>query len=114
MRARPEAIARCRGGEVFVTYQGRRPFADTLGDPAERIAAMARWGISRQVVSLSSLFGVECLPAAEAGAADPHLLAQQVLVLFEGGTSLATSMNDTAPLVHARTAAAQLIDAACV
>ncbi|BBZ33713.1 TetR family transcriptional regulator [Mycolicibacterium confluentis] len=51
--------------------------------------------------------------AAEAGAADPHLLAQQVLVLFEGGTSLATSMNDTAPLVHARTAAAQLIDAAC-
>lgn len=28
--------------------------------------AMARWGIARQVLSLSSLFGVECLPADEA------------------------------------------------
>lgn len=50
--------------------------------------------------------------AAEAGASDPQLLGQQLLVLFEGGTALATSLNDTAPLVHARTAAAQLIDAA--
>jgi AcrR family transcriptional regulator len=50
--------------------------------------------------------------AREAGAADPHLLGQQLAVLFEGATALATSMNDTAPVVHARAAAATLIDAA--
>jgi AcrR family transcriptional regulator len=50
--------------------------------------------------------------AREAGAADPHLLGQQLAVLFEGATALATSMNDTAPVAHARGAAATLIDAA--
>jgi len=51
--------------------------------------------------------------AAEAGAADPFLLAQQLLVLFDGATALSTSLDETAPLVHARSAAAQLIDSAC-
>jgi AcrR family transcriptional regulator len=51
--------------------------------------------------------------ATEAGADDPHLLGHQLLVLFEGATALATSLNDTAPLVHARSAASQLIDGAC-
>lgn len=51
--------------------------------------------------------------AAEAGAADPFLLAQQLLVLFEGATALCTSLNETAPLAHARSAAAQLVDTAC-
>ena len=50
--------------------------------------------------------------AKEAGARDPWLLAQQLLVLFEGATSLATTLNDTSPLVHGRSAAAQLIDTA--
>lgn len=50
--------------------------------------------------------------AQEAGAADPHLLGQQLAVLFEGATAIATSLNDTAPVVHARAAAATLIDAA--
>lgn len=50
--------------------------------------------------------------AREAGAADAHLLGQQLAVLFEGATALATSLNDTAPVVHARAAAATLIDAA--
>ncbi|MFP1155406.1 TetR family transcriptional regulator [Mycobacterium sherrisii] len=48
--------------------------------------------------------------AEEAGAADPHLLGQQLAVVFEGATALATSTNDTAPIVHARAAAATLID----
>jgi AcrR family transcriptional regulator len=48
--------------------------------------------------------------AAEAGASDPQLLGQQLAVLFEGATALATSLNDTAPLVHARAAAATLLD----
>ncbi len=51
--------------------------------------------------------------AVEAGADDPYLLAQQLLVLFEGGTALSTSLNDTAPLAHARAAAAVLVDKAC-
>jgi AcrR family transcriptional regulator len=50
--------------------------------------------------------------AREARAADPHLLGQQLSVLFEGATAMATSLNDTAPVVHARAAAATLIDAA--
>lgn len=49
--------------------------------------------------------------AREAGAADPQLLGQQLAVLFEGATALATSLNDTAPVVHARAAAATLIEA---
>ena len=50
--------------------------------------------------------------AHEAGAADPHVLGHQLAVLFDGATAMATSLNDTAPLVHARAAAATLIDAA--
>jgi hypothetical protein len=50
--------------------------------------------------------------AHEAGAADPHLLGQQLAVLFEGATAMSTSLNDTAPFVHARAAAVALIDAA--
>lgn len=50
--------------------------------------------------------------AREGGAVDPHLLGQQLAVLFEGATALATSLNDSAPYVHARAAAATLIDAA--
>ena len=50
--------------------------------------------------------------AQEAGATDPHLLGHQLAVLFEGASAMATSLNDTAPAVHARAAAATLIDAA--
>jgi len=50
--------------------------------------------------------------AAEAGAKDPYQLGHQLAVLFEGATALATSLNDTAPLLHARSAAEVLIDAA--
>lgn len=48
----------------------------------------------------------------EAGAVDPALLGQQLAVLFEGATALATSLNDVTPFRHARAAAAALIDAA--
>ena len=50
--------------------------------------------------------------AAEAGAEDPYQLGHQLAVLFEGATSLSTSLNDTAPLLHARSAAEVLIEAA--
>jgi hypothetical protein len=48
--------------------------------------------------------------AREAGATDPDFLGQQLAVLFEGATAMATSLNDTAPVLHARAAAATLID----
>ena len=50
--------------------------------------------------------------AAEAGARDPYQLAHQLAVLFEGAMSLATSLNDTASVLHARSAAEVLIDSA--
>jgi AcrR family transcriptional regulator len=50
--------------------------------------------------------------AAEAGAADPYQLGHQLAVLFEGALALATSLNDTAAMIHARAAAEILIDAA--
>jgi AcrR family transcriptional regulator len=50
--------------------------------------------------------------ADAAGAADPSRLAHQLAVLFDGGIALATSLNDQSPLVHARMAAENLIDAA--
>jgi AcrR family transcriptional regulator len=50
--------------------------------------------------------------ATEAGARDPYRLGHQLAVLFEGARALATSLNDTSPLVHARSAAETLIDAA--
>lgn len=39
---------------------------------------------------------------AEAGAADPYPLGNQLAVLFEGATALSNSLNDTAELLHAR------------
>ena len=52
--------------------------------------------------------------ATEAGARDPYRLGNQLAVLFEGATALATSLNDTSPLLHARSAAETLIDAATI
>jgi hypothetical protein len=49
--------------------------------------------------------------AAQAGASDPYQLGHQLAVLFEGALALATSLNDTSPLLHARTAAEVLIEA---
>lgn len=51
--------------------------------------------------------------AAEAGAADPAKLGRQLAVLLEGATALATSLNDTAPLLDAHEMAELLIDLAC-
>ncbi|BBX04514.1 TetR family transcriptional regulator [Mycolicibacterium moriokaense] len=48
--------------------------------------------------------------AEEAGADDAYALGNQLMVLFEGATALATSLNDTSALLHARAAAARLID----
>jgi AcrR family transcriptional regulator len=49
--------------------------------------------------------------AAQAGATDAYQLGHQIAVLFEGALALATSLNDTSPLLHARSAAEVLIEA---
>ena len=69
---------------------------------ADAIVRAHKEGFIRRLVAI----------AKEAGAADPHLLGNQLAVLFEGAGALATSLNDTAPVVHARAAAATLIDTA--
>lgn len=51
-------------GEMFVTYQGRRPF-QPLGDLDARIALMDRHGVAMQVLSLAGLFGIDSLPLDE-------------------------------------------------
>jgi len=50
--------------------------------------------------------------AEEADAKDPVRLGNQLAVLFEGACALATSLNDSAPFAHARSAAETLIDGA--
>jgi AcrR family transcriptional regulator len=50
--------------------------------------------------------------AMQAGATDPYRLGHQLAVLFEGAWALATALNDTSPLLHARSAAETLVDAA--
>jgi hypothetical protein len=49
---------------VFVTWQGRRPFRP-LGDLDDRRVFMRRHGVAMQVLSLASLFGIDCLPIDE-------------------------------------------------
>ncbi|MBO0866801.1 MAG: TetR/AcrR family transcriptional regulator [Mycobacterium sp.] len=50
--------------------------------------------------------------ARQAGVADPHLLGNQLAVLYEGAAALATSLDDSSPWAQARTAAETLIDQA--
>jgi hypothetical protein len=50
--------------------------------------------------------------AGQAGAHDPETLANQLAVLFEGATALATSIDDVAPFDYARPVASALIDQA--
>jgi AcrR family transcriptional regulator len=50
--------------------------------------------------------------AAEAGAADPEMLGNQMALLYEGASGLSTSLNDPAPWARARATAEALIDLA--
>jgi predicted TIM-barrel fold metal-dependent hydrolase len=54
-----------QAGEIFVSYQGARPFDAALGDLEHRRSLMRRSRIDVQVLSLAGLFGIDCLPADE-------------------------------------------------
>lgn len=59
-------IERTPEGERFVGAFGGRPFDAALGDIGFRIDLMKRSGLTRQVLSLAGLFGIDSLPAPEA------------------------------------------------
>jgi predicted TIM-barrel fold metal-dependent hydrolase len=67
LRTRSEAprIAPGPEGELFYTWQGKRPLAG-LADLEERRAFMDRHGVATQVLSLAGLFGIDCLSPDEA------------------------------------------------
>src|SRR6201986_5353361 len=78
-------------------------------------AADAKPGVEEIVHAHKLYFTARLIhAAAEAGARDPYRLGNQLAVLFEGAKALATSLNDTSPLLHARSAAEMLIDAATI
>jgi len=78
------------------------------------VESAGTWGTVDEIVRNHKWrFGERLVAVAqEAGAAEPYLLGHQLMVLFEGAAALATSLNDTAAFLHARSAAAQLIDGA--
>ncbi len=53
-------------GERFIAYHGGRRFDPLLWDLDVRLDFMHRHAIATQVLSLPGLFGVDCLPLAEA------------------------------------------------
>jgi AcrR family transcriptional regulator len=103
-RERLLAIFDLRGAEVVRGCAFHNAAVESAGSlpSTDEIVRAHKLEFTRRLVAV----------AHEAGAADPHLLGQQLAVLFEGATAMATSLNDTAPVVHARAAAATLIDAA--
>jgi predicted TIM-barrel fold metal-dependent hydrolase len=58
-------IERVEDGERFVGSYGSRPFDAGLADIEIRRELMKQHRVSKQVLSLAGLFGVDCLPADE-------------------------------------------------
>ena len=65
-RERPPRIVRGADGEWLDVYREVLPVSPALIDTAERLAFMDRHGVTRQVLSLPGLFGIDSLPAEEA------------------------------------------------
>jgi len=107
-----DATARNRLLAIFEPMPAGRfrgcPFHNAAVESAGELSAVD------ELVRVHKLQFVDRLTAVatDAGARDPARLAHQLTVLFDGGNALATSLNDQAPLVHARSAAEELIDAA--
>jgi AcrR family transcriptional regulator len=103
-RARLLAIFDCGPGDRFRGC----PFHNAAVEAADAMP-----GVEDIVHEHKLDFAARLIRAAtEAGARDPYQLGNQLAVLFEGARALATSLNDTSPLLHARSAAETLIDAA--
>ena len=110
----PDASPRARILAIFDSGPGDRfrgcPFHNAAVEAADTMP-----GVEDIVHEHKRDFTARLIRAAgEAGARDPYQLGNQLAVLFEGARALATSLNDTSPLLHARSAAETLIDAATV
>lgn len=118
--ARPAKMLEAAGGtardrllSIFdITGEGRFrgcPFHNAAVEAADEMGDVQR------IVRDYKLEFVDRLTrtAADAGATDPVALGRQLAVLLEGATALAASLNDTAPLGDARSAAELLIDGSC-
>jgi AcrR family transcriptional regulator len=107
-----DATARSRLLAIFDAPPADRfrgcPFHNAAVEAADEMPAVHELVHEHKLWFIARLTDV----AAEAGAKDPYQLGHQLAVLFEGATALATSLNDTAALVHARSAAEVLIDTA--
>ena len=65
-RTQPPRIAGGSEGERLDVYREALPVAPDLIETARRLAFMDRHGVSKQVLSLPGLFGIDSLPAEEA------------------------------------------------
>jgi AcrR family transcriptional regulator len=113
MLAAEEGSARDRLLSIFdIASEGRFrgcPFHNAAVEAADEMGEVQRIVLEYKLDFVDRLTRM----AAEAGALDPAALGRQLAVLLEGATALAASLNDTAPLGDARTAAGLLVDAAC-
>jgi AcrR family transcriptional regulator len=108
----PGASARNRLLAIFDSPPARRfrgcPFHDAAVEAADEMPDVHDIVHEHKLQFIARLTDT----AALAGAKDPYQLGHQLAVLFEGALALATSLNDTAAMIHARSAAEVLIDAA--
>jgi AcrR family transcriptional regulator len=110
----PDAANRTPRERILALFATPSPDGTMRGCPFHNAAveSAGTWaGVDEMVRAHKRRFAERLVEVAqEAGAGDAYTLGNQLMVLFEGATALATSLNDTSALLHARSAAAQLID----
>jgi AcrR family transcriptional regulator len=101
---------------LLAVFQGPAGGGPLRGCPFHNAAVEAAGSMPgvQEIVRTSKRSFIDGLTelANQAGAADPQLLGNELSVLYEGAAALATSLDDWSPWVHARAAAATLIDQA--
>lgn len=65
-QTKPHIAPAADGTERFFIHRESLAFGRAYGDLAGRIRFMDEHGVGRQLLSLAGLFGIDCLPAAEA------------------------------------------------
>jgi AcrR family transcriptional regulator len=78
------------------------------------VEAAGEWPRVHDIVHKHKLAFIASLieTCTELGVDDPHQLGHQLAVVFEGGIALATTLNDTSPMIYGRLTAETLIDQA--
>jgi AcrR family transcriptional regulator len=113
----PDGADRTPRERLLAVFEGPTPRGGPLrGCPFHNAAVEAAGAMPgvQEIVRASKHSFIDKLAelAAQAGAADPQLLGNELGVLYEGAAALATSLDDCAPWAPARAAAEALIDQA--